>query len=205
MKFLQLRIRNGKPYPYLREKSAKYGVEISDKSLSIKRPILISGEAGAGKTRELDKISEKAEEIWSRKGQPAKALRVDAIMPISMWLGKMKQEQLIEWAADAIIMIDNAHKLTGRKLNVALLLMENAKNYIITTTSIQALPTSLRLFVMKRDPHHIDLKTSASFDYTYVLILLGMLTAAITVGWEIAAILSMFGVLASQRGASKAS
>lgn len=203
MKFVQLRIRNGKPYPYLREKSGKYGVEISDKSLSIKRPILISGEAGAGKTRELDKISEKAEEIWSRKGTPAKALRVDAIMPISMWLGKMQQDQLIEWAEDAIIMIDNAHKLTGRKLNVALLLMEKSKNFILTTTNIQSLPTSLRLFVMRKNPHHIDLKTSASFDYTYVLILLGMLTAAITVGWEVAAILSMFGVLASQRGASK--
>ena len=86
--------------------------------------------------RELDKISE-AEEIWAKKGQPAKALRVDAIMPISMWLEKMAGEY--QWSEDAIIMMNRT--LTGRKLNVALLLMEKAKNYIITTTSIQALPT----------------------------------------------------------------
>jgi hypothetical protein len=56
-----------------------------------------------------------------------------------------------------VLLLDDAHKLTGRKLDVVLQLCRECSRLVIGTWSEQSLPMSLRMLLDRRDPQRIHL------------------------------------------------
>lgn len=122
---------------------------------------------------------------------------------------KMNQQQkavrLAEYVAatGAVLFIDDAHKLTGRKLEIARQCVISAKIWIIACNQENRLSPSLRGIVERRDPQRTKLATDAAYDATTVIMWL-MMAAAMGVGWwEAALVLGGLKMLGNGRRAAK--
>jgi hypothetical protein len=102
-------------------------------------------------------------------------------------------------------MLDDTHKLSGRKLAIATRCADTAHVVISTTTSEQATPITLRLLLDKRGPTRVDLNSEAAYDSTSVLLWLTILVSLGAGAWQLAAVLGGLKFLAGGRGASKQS
>ena len=116
-----------------------------------------------------------------------------------------RADALIHWVHDskAVLLLDDAHKLTGRKLDVVLQLCRECSRLVIGTWSEQSLPMSLRMLLDRRDPQRIHLHSEAAYDVTNLVIWLLMI-AALGIGWwQLAAVLAGMKVLAGGRRAAR--
>lgn len=230
---------NGLPYavPLWVTKQRKYGTTISEKAISIKQPILVTGAHDSGKTRWLQRMHEHAEEIWGRK-ITAKPLYIEALNPMSSWcepsfLGAWwDQRRLVltqlnpEWTTqpwknlkthtrlellstycqdtEAVVLIDDAHKLTGRKLQIVRQCVLEASIFVMAASEEQRLPPSLRSVVMRREPQIFRLDSEVSYDATN-LFMWAVLLACLAVGWwEAALVLGGVKALGTGRRATRA-
>lgn len=104
----------------------------------------------------------------------------------------------------AVLFVDDAHKLSGRKLDIARNCVVAADKWVIATSEETRLATSLRNIVMKQQPQDIRLTTDASYDASAVLIYL-MIAVAVAGGWyEAALIMGGLKAMSSGRRASRA-
>ncbi len=208
--------------PIVRERARKYGPILDERVLSVRRDLLIAGPNASGKTRWLAKLNDKASEVWAR--QPKLFLR--ATEPLQRWC---EDERVIAWAEDhhgrawarlrgferadalvhwvrasrAVLLLDDAHKLTGRKLDVVLQLCRECGRLVVGTWSEQSLPMSLRMLLERRDPQRIHLRSEAAYDITNLFIWL-LMFAALAIGWwQLAAVLAGMKVLAGGRRAAR--
>ena len=76
---------NGSSYavPIVITKTKKYGQVVSEKYISRKQPVLITGAHDAGKTRWIDRLYQSARNIWSKYPDPP--LFLDAVRQLSSW------------------------------------------------------------------------------------------------------------------------
>ncbi len=130
--------------PIVITKTKKYGQVVSEKYVSRKRPVLITGAHDAGKTHWIMRLYKSAPDIWSKHS--AQPLFLDAVRQLSSWSdaacvehwwtqqqkqddtlkpwSKLKawerQDKLSDYLADskAVLFIDNAEKLSGRKQQI---------------------------------------------------------------------------------------
>ncbi len=198
---------NGAAYavPIVIKKTKKYGQVTSEKYISRKQPILITGAHDSGKTRWLMRLHQSASDIWSKYPDPP--LLLDAVRPLSAWSdsacmvdwwtkkqahndkltpwSKLKawerQEKLPEYLSDnkAVLFIDNAHKLTGRKQQIAKECLHVQRISVITISEEQRLPASMRHLVLNREPQIYRLVTDTAYDGTPALVYLIALLAGI--------------------------
>lgn len=208
--------------PIVRERARKYGPILDERVLSVRKDLLIAGANASGKTRWLAKLNDKAAEIWAKQQK----IFLRATEPLQRWCedGRViawaekhhgrpwarlrafeRADALVHWVHDnqAVLLLDDAHKLTGRKLDIVLQLCRECGRLVIGTWSEQSLPMSLRLLLERRDPQRIHLHSDAAYDVTNLLIWLLMI-AALGIGWwQLAAVLAGMKVLAGGRRAAR--
>ena len=208
--------------PIVRERARKYGPILDERVLSVRKDLLIAGANACGKTRWLAKLNDKAAEIWAKQQK----IFLRATEPLQRWCEDSRviawaekhhgrpwarlraferADALIHWVHDskAVLLLDDAHKLTGRKLDVVLQLCRECSRLVIGTWSEQSLPMSLRMLLDRRDPQRIHLHSDAAYDVTNLLIWL-MMIAALAIGWwQLAAVLAGMKVLAGGRRAAR--
>lgn len=207
----------------LRERARKFGKVTNEETISNRRDVLISGPHAAGKTRWLEKMHQRSAQVWGRRP----VVRLSAIDPLSKWADSAaieahsidrgrkwtgapahaRIEHLVSYVAEVrpVLMLDDTHKLSGRKLAIATRCADTAHVVISTTTSEQATPITLRLLLDKRGPTRVDLNSEAAYDSTSVLLWLTILVSLGAGAWQLAAVLGGLKFLAGGRGASKQS
>lgn len=233
MEMLLLRPRSGEGrkragrVPVYRVRGRKFGPVVHEQALRRTKDIAIYGPHSAGKSRWLAKLHDGAAEVWLDRP----ALRLGGFDPIGQWLeqpaveawhdaqaeaqtnpqpwAKLKQpariERLVEWAAThkAVILIDDAHKITGRKASVALRLVEVAGIVVHAASEETRVAISLRMALARRDPQVIRLSSDAAYDYTNALTWLLCIVAAAMGAWPVAAAIGGLKMLARGSRAAK--
>jgi len=209
--------------PIVRRRERKYGRVLEERILSIRRDVLISGPNASGKTRWLHKLEEKAGEVWTGKDK----LFIRAMEPMQRWYedprieahaankGKTwaklksyeKMDFLLDWVRSKkiVLLLDDAHKLAGRKLDISIQLCRAAAVLVVGAFAEQPIPMSLRMLIDTPDPQKIMLKSEAADDATTVVMWLIILIAMMAGWWQLAAIIGGMKVLAGGRRAAKQS
>lgn len=207
----------------LRNRARKYGPIQREKMLSIKKDILITGPNASGKSRWLAKIDTHGHEIWADRQR----ICLRAMEPLQRWyedpriaahaLGKGRVwlklksyeriDLLLDWIKSnrVVVILDDAHKLAGRKLEIAIQACREAGRLIVGAFAENSIPMSLRLLIDKRDPQRVGLASEAAYDVTSLAMWLAILAAMSSGWWQLAAVLGGMKVLATGRSASKQS
>ena len=210
-----------KRIPVVRERGRKYGPILDERCLSIRKDILVSGPNSSGKTRWLAKLDGKAGEVWIGREK----LFVRSMEPLQRWYedprvvahaaakgatwarlrSYEKVEALLSWARETkpVLLLDDAHKLAGRKLDIAIQLCREAGRLVVGTFAEQATPMSLRMLIDTRDPQKVMLKSDAAYDVTALVLWLLILIALMAGWWQLAAVLGGMKVLSGGRRASR--
>jgi hypothetical protein len=118
-----------------------------------------------------------------------------------------RADALITWVKEkkAVVIMDDAHKLAGRKLDITIQLGRDAGRFVVGSFAENSIPMSLRMLIDKRDPQRIALTSEAAYDVTNLAMWLAVL-AAVGVGWwQLAAVMGGMKVLATGRAAAKQS
>jgi hypothetical protein len=194
--------------PIVRTKTSKYGQVLDEHWLPTRRDWMILGANAAGKTRWLQRLHSHAPAIWRDK--PALLLR--AVDPIGAWTADPRiktymeaasgqpwskakcwerAEWLIRWAKahHAVLLLDDAHHLSGRKLDIAQRLALVAGRIVSGASQESRIPINLRMTLLQRDPVIETLKSDAAYDATAVFLWLLILAAMGAGAWQLAAIL----------------
>lgn len=141
------------------------------------------------------KREEEEKTDWDNARAPWKALK-----------HYQRAEALADYCKDtkAVLFIDDAHKLAGRKLQIARQCVMNARVFVISASEEQRLPPNLRTVVMRRDPQIFRLNSEVSYDATNLL-MWAFLVACLAAGWwEAAAVLGGLKALGTGRRAARA-
>lgn len=85
-------------------------------------------------------------------------------------------------AKHCLVFVDDAHKLTGRKLQVARECIISARVWVITVSQENRLPPNLRTVIERREPQRTALSTDASYDASGLLVW-GLILLALLMGW----------------------
>jgi hypothetical protein len=223
LKLRRSRVRNDgvrSVVPLVRTKTRKYGPVLDEKALSVKTDWLVSGANSSGKTRWITRVHTEAPGIWRK--HPAIMLR--AHMPLSAWgedervkafvaakgehWGKLRTwertERLISWVEQtrAVVLIDDAHLLTGRKADIMVQVVRGAGRVVATTTTEGRIPITLRMALQSREPEHIHLDSDAPYDMTTVIAWMVAVLATAAGAWPVAAVVGGLHLLG--RGARSA-
>jgi hypothetical protein len=212
-----------KRVPIVRERGRKYGPILEERVLSVRKDILITGANASGKTRWLAKLVDHSNEIWVGR----ELIYLRAMEPLQRWyedprVAEMVKNQGRDWAhlkayerADALItwvkekkavvIMDDAHKLAGRKLDITIQLGRDAGRFVVGSFAENSIPMSLRMLIDKRDPQRIALTSEAAYDVTNLAMWLAVLAALGAGWWQLAAVMGGMKVLATGRAAAKQS
>jgi hypothetical protein len=98
-----------------------------------------------------------------------------------------------------VLFIDDAHRLQGRKLQIARECALTARLWVVSASEEGRLGPSLRNVLMRRDPQLIRLDSEVAYDATAVVL---WLLIAVCVGmgaWELAAALGGLKLLSHGR------
>lgn len=209
--------------PILRRKARKFGPILEERALPVKRDWLITGAHASGKSRMLQRLAEAGPGVW--KNRPLLLLR--SVLPLASWCDlpavqawaikkgddwkKLKaherQERLISWITETrpVVMLDDCHKLTGRKADIALRAVRAAGLVVASASAEAAIPITLRLELQRRQPEAIALDSDAPYDFTQVLAYLISIIALAAGAWPLAAAVGGLHLLGRGSRASKQS
>ena len=216
--------------PLFVTKHKKYGAVASEEPISVRRDIMLTGAHDSGKTRWLTRLYEQSDRIWTKSKSPA--IWLGALRPLAAWSDQQqlidwwskkvstdpvnyepwnklpawrRQELIPDYLKDtgAILFVDDAHKLSGRKLQLARLCAMSAKICVISTTEEQRIAPNLRSALLKRDPQIFRLDSEVAYDATKPLVWLIALVALGAGWWEISLVLGGMQALAGGRRSSK--
>ena len=219
--------------PIFVSKTRKYGKVTSEQTISIKTPVLVTGAHDSGKTRWLTRLHESAVEIWGAKHK-AQPLYLDALSPIAAWCDSpaighwwdsqqialpqdeqtlwksLKQHARTEVLPDycrenkAVLFIDDAHKLAGRKLQLARQCAMACRLSVVSASEEQRIPPNLRSVLMRRKPQIFRLDSEVAYDATHILMWLLLVSCLLIGWWEAALILGGLKALGTGRRAARA-
>lgn len=206
----------------------RFAPDSQRKSTTMKKKAchLITGAHDSGKSRWLDRLHEANKELYGSKA--ATPLFLGAIAPLASWVDaphvekwhnesehvtewrSLNQHQKAERLADYVhdtganLYIDDAHKLTGRKCQIARRCILSARIWIMACSDENRLPPNIRTIVDRREPQRTQLQTDASYDSTVMF--MWVLAAILAVGgaWEVAAVLAGLNALGSGRRSARA-
>lgn len=221
--------------PIVIQKSRKYGEVISEKNISVKKPMLVTGPHDAGKTRWLERLHQEAQLIWGSKSK-ATPIWLAALRPLSAWtdvphiaewwdkkepIGDSESQEPIKpwtklkawervdalpnYVADtgAVVFLDDAHKLSGRKLDMARRCILASRIWMASTSQENRIPPNLRSVMLTCEPQTFSLDSDVAYDVTPVLMWVMIAVSAGMGAWEIAMALGGLKLLGSGRRASR--
>ena len=130
--------------------------------------------------------------------------------PVGRCWKQLNQQQRADLLADyiddtrAVLFIDDAHKLTGRKLQTARACILSARIWLIACSQENRLAPNLRTIVERREPQRTHLQSDASYDATHFVMWL-MIALCVGIGWwEAGLVLGGMKLLGTGRRASRA-
>lgn len=208
--------------PVVIEKTRIFGHVLHEQKISVKRSVIITGAHQSGKTRWLARMYAEAPGIW--RGRPALLLR--CVHPLAQWIEHepvrtyAEQRYARPWARirsweriDAavawieenrpVLLIDDAHIVSGRKLDVLLRMVRAAPIAVVTASDEQRIAVSLRLELAARNPQRINLHSDAAYDITPFVIWTLTLAALAAGAWELSALGAGLSLLGRGRRAAK--
>lgn len=190
---------------------------------------LISGAHDSGKSRWLMRLRDNRHAIWGRKSQP---VLLEGLMPLSSWVevkgiagwhdgqfseqldfipwNKLNLQQKADLLADylldtqALLFVDDAHKLTGRKAQIARKCLLSSKTWLMACSEEGRLPPSIRPIVERRNPQRIQLESDVSYDTTKALIWFMVAMCVVAGAWEAGAVIGGLQMLGSGRRSTRA-
>jgi hypothetical protein len=231
--FQRQKTKDGGRYttPVIKTKTRRYGTPSHVETVSRARPMLITGAHDSGKSRWLDRLHAEAPDVWGKKCK-APPLHLCALRPIGAWsdaphIGQWwdgtqadktapprpwaklpaweKSEALALYAQEtgAVVFIDDAHKLAGRKLQIARACAMAARIWVVTASEEQRIAPNLRAVLMRRDPQVFRLGSEVSYDATGVMIWLLSFMLLAAGAWEAAGVVAGLRALSSGLRSSK--
>ena len=103
----------------------------------------------------------------------------------------------------AVLFIDDAHKLAGRKLQIARECALVARIWVASSSEENRIAPNLRQVMMRRDPQMFFLDSEVAYDATTILMWI-MIAISMGMGaWEIAIVLGGLKMLGSGRRAAR--
>lgn len=208
MAIVTFRIKTNRHHSIYIRKRSKMFATAKDEYISKFKSILILGKQGAGKSRNLNKLLDNKEKIWKKR----KFIILKSTDPIGEILHKniteeekqkfyesnsvdqkLRNKQYIlieilkEKAKEAIIIVDDIDKFSGKKLEVLKDLIRNTKQFIATAESERSIDKTLIRDLEKKNFAKMQLPTKAAFDATYVLFALFLVFLVATNNLELAA------------------
>ena len=212
---------SAKRVPVVRERARKYGRVTEEKTLSIRRDLLITGPNQSGKSRWLAKLDAGGDDVWIGRER----IYLRATEPLQRWAedprvvkavtaagkdwAKLKAyervDALVAWvkSAKAVVILDDTHKLSGRKLDITCQLGREAGVLVTGAFDENAIPMSLRMLIDKRNPQRISLSSDAAFDVTNLAMWMAILAAIGAGWWQLAMVMGGMKVLAGGRRAAR--
>lgn len=114
-------------------------------------------------------------------------------------------DALPDYLADtgAVLFLDDAHRLTGRKAQVARECVLAARVWVAAASEEQRIPPSLRAVMLRQDPQLFRLDSEVAYDATNVFIWCLVLVLLGAGAWEAAAALAGIKAFAHSRRASR--
>lgn len=211
-------------------KDRKFGPVLSQQGISTKKPVLIIGAHASGKSYWLDRLRKDAGRIWASRAD-AEPLYLASIWPVADWTdGKHlelwwadrcretgddrhwkklnaseRQRALPLYLAEtgAVLFVDDAHKLTAKKLEIVKSCIRSAGVWVMTTLDEGRLSPSLRRDVLFLEPQTFRLDSEVAYDATAVIMWF-MLALCVSLGyWEAAMALGGLKLLGSGRRAAR--
>lgn len=203
-----------------------------EKALKRKECQLITGAHDSGKSRWMARLKEKRVEIWGPMAVPVTleglmplSSWVD-IDGIHQWYekknednediddaqswGKLNLQQKADLLSDylmdtqTLLFIDDAHKLTGRKAQIARRCLLSSKIWIMTVSEEGRLPPSIRPIVERRTPQRTNLESDVSYDSTQLFMWLLVVICMVSGAWEVGAVLGGLQMLGKGRRSTRA-
>lgn len=104
----------------------------------------------------------------------------------------------------AVLFIDDAHKLTGRKLQLARQCVMSSRLFVISASEEQRLAPNLRAAVLHRDPQIFRLDSEVAYDATNILMWCFLVACLAAGWWEAAVVLGGLKALGTGRRAARA-
>ncbi|ABU75100.1 hypothetical protein M892_28655 (plasmid) [Vibrio campbellii ATCC BAA-1116] len=104
----------------------------------------------------------------------------------------------------SLLFIDDAHKLTGRKAQIARKCLMSAKLWLMTCSEEGRLPPSIRPIVERREPQRINLESDVSYDTTKALVWFMVALCVVSGAWEAGAVIGGLQMLGSGRRSTRA-
>jgi hypothetical protein len=192
----------------LREKRAFRSESCQETYVKKTRDIWLLGPPQCGKSSAIDRLRQRGFSIWTQWP----VMFIQSQDPLSRWLDQkplqgfvnekgqnyeslgteMRLDVLLQWCQKqpCVWLIDDAHVLGARKLNIMIRLLQHARVIVIGALSEQSLPPSLRVFLQRRGPQVLSLSSEAPYDATLSVMWLVLLIAISAGWWELAAALS---------------
>lgn len=209
--------------PVHRVRGRKYGPVVHEQTLKSRQDIAIYGPHSAGKSRWIAKLHAGAPEVWLDRP----ALLIRSVDPLGQWTdqphiaawheqrpgvpawSKLAQhariEAMVTWTQQlgAVLLVDDAHRLTGRKADVVLRLINAAGIVVHSASEETRIGLSLRLALARRAPQVVRLSSDAAYDYTGALTWLLCLVALACGAWPVAAAVGGLKVVARSNRAAR--
>lgn len=226
IKYFQVKKRSGKRANeiYYREKAnSRSNDSIVEKYISTKKPLLILGDGDSGKTRSMMKFYDSSPDIWRRKPPP---ILLSGVNPLMQWIEQdavidyaesisiawkgLKQYQKVQLLIDycenqsPVVFVDDLHRLTGRKLQIAKACMRD-NVFIATAITHNRLPPTVRDMVVRRKPQTFTMSTNVAYDATTAFAWFFVVIFIVAGLTEMAILAGGFNLLANgRRGSSNA-
>lgn len=220
------RYGNPRTTPVICTKDKAFGKTLEEKVFKKTEHALILGGHNSGKSKWINRLHKKYKQIYVR--YPANPIFLHAIEPLIQWTDQehvkvwwdkqrnktqtwkqLKQHQRAEALVSylqknkTVLFIDDAHKLTGRKLQLATKCTTVATIFIIGASTENKIAPSLRSIILKKKPQRVNLKTKTAYDATGIIIW-GGIGLCLIAGWmEFALVLGALKLLTTGRLAAK--
>ncbi len=210
-------------------KERKFGPVISQQGISTKKPVLITGANASGKSYWLDRLMKDAARIWASRAD-AEPLYLAATRPLASWTdtkqlelwwaGRQNQEDDRHWKklkawerldllpeylteTGAVLFVDDAHAISGRKFKIVQQCVRAAKVWVITAIDEGRLAPGLRQDVMQLEPQTFRLGSEVAYDATPVFMWF-LIAVFVSLGyWEAAMAMGGLRLLGSGRRAAR--
>ena len=205
MQYLKIKRRKDRPSEaYFVTSRGKYDKNRSELYIQKKRCYLITGDADSGKTRLLRRLHKEHNSIYKTK-----SFYFSAIDPIAVWLNQAKEgdnqheklDSLVKEIEESKVTIyfDDLHKLTGRKMQIAKLILNSTNHYMISALGLQRIPPTMRRLADDSKVKLIELDSDVAFDGTIGIVMLFIIGGALAGFPEIAIVAGIGGLLANGR------
>jgi hypothetical protein len=198
----------GQRWINLRRQRAYRSLPYEDHYIQKTRDIWLLGPPQCGKSKAIGQLIDKSAELW--RHWPIMHCR--ATDPITRWTmqpaltqhlqgqgmaikamgGEERIDAMLDWARQCpmVLIIDDAHALSGRKLELIVQLAQEARLVVMGAISEQALHPSLRTCLQRRAPQVLTFSSETPYDATVTLVCI-LLLMALAAGWyELAAALT---------------